>query len=390
MLGKEKMDNTPKVMGRINVQIKVKSAIRENPLARAVITSIKSLAFPLIAIVISIFVAVFFVMWAKGYGLGQYFTALTDLFKVIWKGSFGTTPKILDTLVYVTPLIFTGVAHAVAFRSGLFNIGVEGQFTMGMLSGALIGLIPGLSPFIHVPLIILGGMAAGAVWAGIPGYLKAKIGTNEVVNTIMMNYIALNVANWFILRSVFAVEGKDSTAVIQESAKLWRFAGTGYRLNISIFIGLICAIIVYWLIWKTTLGYEIRAVGLNFSAAEYGGINVARNTVLAMAISGAIAGIGGATHMAGVQHQFQSMFGFTGYGFDGIAVALLAKSNPIGCIAAAVLFGALNSCSKTLQLNGIPKEIVYLIQSIIIIFVATDYIVRYFTEKKKKKVMING
>lgn len=350
----------------------------------------KSLAYPLLAIFVSIFVAVFFVMWAKNYSLTQYFTALKDLFGVIWRGSFGSKGVALSTLVYVTPLIFTGVAHAIAFRTGLFNIGVEGQFVMGMLSASLLGLIPGLSPWIHVPIIIIGGMIAGVLWAAIPGYLKARWGTSEVVNTIMMNYIALNVSNFVILRTVFDVKGQASTAEIQHSAQLWRFAGESYRLNISIFIAVACAIIMYWLLWKTSLGYEIRAVGINPFASEYGGISISKNIVLAMALSGAIAGIGGATHMAGVQHQFQSMLATPQYGFDGMAVALLAKNNPIGCIATAVLFGALNSSSKVLQLNGIPKEIVYLIQSIIIVFVATDYIFRYFSEKKKKKVMING
>lgn len=352
-------------------------------------TSMKSLAFPFMAIIVSIFVAVFFVMWAKGYSILQYFTALGNLFWIIWDGSFGDARKALVTLEYVTPLIFTGVAHAVAFRTGLFNIGVEGQFILGMVSAAAIGVIPGLSPIIHIPLIIIGGLLAGGLWAAIPGYLKAKIGTNEVINTIMMNYIGLYFANWVILRSPLAVKGKANTPLIQESAQLLRFNNMS-RANISIFIAIIFAIFVFWLLWKTTVGYELRAVGINPHGAEYGGINIAKNTVLAMVISGAIAGVGGATHISGIFHQAQDFMSFPNFGFDGIAVALLAKSNPIGCIASAVLFGALNSSSKILQLNGIPKQIVYLIQAIVIIFVATDYIVKYFTEKKKKEAMING
>lgn len=351
---------------------------------------LNSLAFPMLAIVVSIFVAVFFVIWAKGYRLTQYFTALFDLFRTIWRGSFGSRSVTLSTLVYVTPLIFTGVAHSVTFRTGLFNIGVEGQFVMGMLSASMIGIIPGLNPWIHVPLIIIGGIVAGALWAAIPGYLRARWGTSEVVNTIMMNYLSVNLANFVIMKTAFGAPGKDSTYQIRPSAQLWRFAGANSRLNISIFIAVVLAMIIYWIFWKTTAGYEMRAVGVSPSAAEYGGINISRNTVLAMAISGAIAGIGGATHMAGVQLQFQSMLTSPQYGFDGMAVALLAKNNPIGCLATAVLFGSLNSSSKFLQINGIPKEIVYLIQSIIIIFVATDYIAKYFSERKKKKVMING
>lgn len=366
-----------------------KSLKKRNPFINALIGSLKALAYPFSAIVVAIFVSVFFVIWAKGYSLLDYFSAFSTLFSTIWNGSFGDARKSLETLIYVTPLIFTGLANAVAFRCGLFNIGVEGQFVMGMISAAVIGIIPGLNPVIHVTLIILGGIIAGAIWGGIPGYLKAKIGTNEVINTIMMNYIGMYFANWVILRTRFGIKGKASTPIIQQSAQLFRFSDMS-RANISIIIAIICAVFIYWLLWKTTIGYEIRAVGINPDAAEYGGISASKNIVLAMVLSGAIAGIGGATHIAGVMHQAQDMMAFPGFGFDGIAVALLAKSNPIGCIASAVLFGALNSSSKMLQLNGIPKEIVYLIQSIIIIFVATDYIVKYFSERKKRKVLING
>lgn len=349
----------------------------------------KALAYPLLAIFVSIFVAVFFVIWAKGYSITDYFTALKDLFRVIFNGSFGDKRKTLETLIYVTPLIFTGVANALAFRCGLFNIGVEGQFIVGTITASVIGLIPGLPSIIHVPLVIFGGLVAGAIWGGIPGYLKAKTGTNEVINTIMMNYLSLALVNYVVLRSAIGLKGKSQTPLIQDSATLLRFSSTS-RANIAIIIAIFVAIFIYWLLWKTTVGYEIRAVGLNALGAEYGGINVAKNTVLAMVLSGGIAGIGGAAHVAGVLHQSQDMVAFTGFGLDGIAVALLAKNNPIACIASAVLFGALNSSAKILQINGIPKEIVYLIQAIIIIFVASDYIVKYFSERKKRKVLING
>jgi len=195
-------------------------------------------------------------------------------------------------------------------------------------------------------------------------------------------------ANFFILRTAFGVEGKASTETIQESAQLHRFV-SGSGANISIFLAIAVAIFIFWLLWKTTVGYEIRAVGINPHAAEYGGINVAKNTILAMVISGGIAGVGGATHVAGVLLNVKDFMALPSYGFDGIAVALLAKSNPIGCIASAFLFGTLNSSARTLQLNGIPKDIVYLIQAIIIIFVATDYIVKYFSEKREKGAISN-
>lgn len=348
----------------------------------------KTLIFPLISIIISIFVAVFFVMWAKGYSLGQYFSALTDLFKTIWKGSFGNQKKALDSLIYITPMVFTGVAHSIAFRTGLFNIGVSGQFVLGMVGAGIVGLIPGLSPFIHIPLMIVAGIVAGGLWAAIPGYLKAKVGTNEVVNTIMMNYIALYFANWVVLRTIFTVKGKARTPNIMDGAQMMKIA-SGSRASWAIVIAVIFAILAYVLLWKTRTGYELRAVGINPHGSEYGGINIAKNTVLAMVISGAIAGIGGAMHVSGTILNVTDMGSLPSYGFDGIAVALLAKNNPIGCIASAILFGALRASSRTLQISGIPKQIVFLIQGIIIIFVAVDYIYEYIGKKRRKGAMIN-
>jgi ABC-type uncharacterized transport system permease subunit len=351
-------------------------------------SGLKALAFPFFSIIVSIFVAVFFVMWAKEYSILQYFSALGDLFELIYRGGFGSERVTFVTISEVTPLIFTGVANAVAFKTGLFNIGVAGQFILGMLAAAIVGTIPGLNPVIHIILVILSGLVAGGLWGAIPGYLKAKVGTHEVINTIMMNYISMALANFVVLRTAFGVTGKASTPTIQKSAELHRFV-SGSGANISIFLAIAVAIFIFWLLWKTTVGYEIRAVGINPHGAEYGGINVAKNTVLAMVLSGAIAGVGGATQVAGVLHNVKDFMALPSYGFDGIAVALLAKSNPIGCIASALLFGTLNSSSRTLQLNGIPKDIVYLIQAIIIIFVATDYIVKYFSEKKKKEAIRN-
>ncbi|WP_291583281.1 ABC transporter permease [Clostridium sp. UBA6640] len=350
--------------------------------------NLKAIAFPFIAIILSLFISVFFIMWAKGYPITKYFTALGELISIVWKGSFGTKRNMMTTLAEVTPLIFTGVAHALAFRCGLFNIGVAGQFALGMLAAAIVGTIPGLSPVIHIPLMIVSGIIAGSIWAGIPGYLKAKFGTSEVINTIMMNYISVFLCNYIILKTRFGVPGKASTPIIEESAKFTRFM-KGAPANTSIFLAILIAIFIFWLLWKTTVGYEIRAVGINPHGAEYGGVNIPKNMILAMVISGALAGIGGATHISGVMYTLQDFMAVPSYGFDGIAVALLAKNNPIACIGSAILFGALNNSARALQLNGIPKQIVYLIQAIIIIFVATDYIVKYFEEKKKKGAIVN-
>lgn len=362
---------------------------KENKMSDKAKNTLKSILFPIVAVILSLFISVFFVMWAKGYSITQYFTALSDLLSVVWKGSFGTQKNALATLSEVTPLIFTGVASAVAFKCGLFNIGVGGQFVLGMLAAAAVGIIPGLSPVIHIPLIIISGIVAGGIWGGIPGFLKAKFGTSEVINTIMMNYISISLANYFILRTAFGVPGKSATPEIQSSAMLARFV-TGSSANMGIFIAVVTALLMGFLLWKTKTGYEMRAVGINPYAAEYAGVNISQKAVLAMLISGAIAGLGGAVHVAGVKHMIQDFLVVPTYGFDGVAVALLAKKNPVACIGTAVLFGALNSSSRTLQINGIPKEIVFLIQAVIIIFVASDYILTYFQNKKKKGEIMNG
>lgn len=342
---------------------------------------LKNFSISAISIILALFISVFFVMWAKDYNFSQ---AAELLFKSIWKGSFGTKTNLVETLVFATPLIFTGLAHAVAFRTGLFNIGVEGQFMIGMIVATIVGLIPGIPAIIHIPLTIIAGTIGGAIWAAIPGYLKARVGTNEVVNTIMLNFVAKSISNYFTM-GPFHMENSASTENIQKSAELFRFLGEYNRLNVSIFIAIIVVFLVYILLWKTTIGYEIRAVGLSPTSAEYGGISISKNIILAMVISGIIAGLGGATHIMGVQHQSAQLGGFPGYGMDGIAVALVAKSNPIGVIFSAILFAALNYSSGTLMLAGIPKTIVYLVQGIIILFIAGEYAFRLISERMKKR-----
>lgn len=343
--------------------------------------SYKNILFPLISILFAIIIAIFFVMWAKNAG---FIESGASLFKAIWKGSFGSKFSITETLTYTTPLILSGLANAIAFRTGLFNIGVEGQIQVGMITAAAVGLLPNLPHPVHIVLILLIGTLAGGIWGAIPGYLKAKTGTNEVVNTIMMNYIALYLSNYIVMYPL-NLKGQACTPLIKQSAMLSHFMGANYRLSTGIFIALAFVVLIYILLWKTTTGYELRAVGLNPMAAEYGGINIKKNIVLAMAISGAIAGLTGAVHISGVQRQALSLPNLSGMGFDGMAVALLAKSHPIGVVFSALLFGALQSSALTLQMAKIPKEIISLIQAVIIIFVAADYVYKWIGEKRKKK-----
>lgn len=346
--------------------------------------SFKGIGTSMLAIIVGLLVSVLFVVISSDKGIIE---SASTLFESLWKGSFGTSDNLIETMVFAVPLIFTGLAHAIAFKTGLFNIGVEGQFIIGMLIAAVIGIIPGIPRIIHLPLVLIGGALGGAIWAAIPGYLKAKTGTNEVVNTIMMNFIAMHITN-YVVNSTKA-KGTEATALLTESASLTRFLGDQYRLTTGIFIALIFVVIVYFLLWKTTIGYELRAVGSNLFAAEYGGINIKKNIVLAMAISGLIAGLGGAIHISGVQHQAFKLFGFPNFGFDGIAVALVAKSNPFGVIFSAILFGALNLSSGTLMLYGISKSVSYLIQGTVILFIAAENIYRFIGERRKKEVVKN-
>lgn len=348
----------------------------------------KPVIFSLISIVVALLVAVIFVMISSKEG---FFTSASNLFSSIWKGSFGDFDAIAETFVFVTPFIFTGLANAIAFKTGLFNIGAEGQFIIGMLGASIVGLIPGIPHIIHITLIVIAGIVCGGVWAGIPGWLKAKVGTNEVVSTIMMNFIGMNLLNYIVMGAIND-PGQAQSKQIQASAMLGRVFGQSNRTSTALIMGIILAFLVAILLWKTTVGYEIRAVGLSPYAAEYGGISIKKNIILAMVLSGAIAGLGGATHVAGIQYKAIQLFGFTGFGTTGITVALLAKSNPIGVIFSAILFGALESSSLTLQMNGIPKDIVYLVQSIIILFVAGDAVYKIVGDKlkKKKEVRANG
>lgn len=339
------------------------------------ITPVVSLA---LALIISLFIVYYTI---PDLSLGE---SASLFFKSLFEANFKNTKAISDFLVNSTPLIFTGLAHALAFRSGLFNIGVEGQFTIAAITAAALGLIPGLPMIIHVPLVISGAIIAGAIWAFIPGFFKATRGTNEVVNTIMMNYIAMHVYN-YIIKNPLKVENSVATAQIQASATLYRFLGDRYRVNVGLFIALAAAVGVWYFMSHTKKGYELRATGLNMYAAEYGGMNRKRNIILAMVISGALAGLAGAGQIMGPEHSAKELAKFAGFGFNGIAVALLAKSHPLGVLLSALLFGALINAGPYMQLNGISKDIGFIVQALVILFVAADHVWKMLLDQRKKK-----
>jgi simple sugar transport system permease protein len=291
-----------------------------------------------------------------------------------------------ESLVVATPYIFSGLAVAIGFRCGLFNIGAEGQFFIGALTSAYVGYsITGLPAIIHLPLAILAGILGGAVWGIIPGYLKARFGAHEVVNTIMMNWIAFRLSDWLLNGPMQSSGFRPVTPNVEHTAELPRFFPAPIRFNWGFVLALVVAYGLYWFLFKTTLGFEIRSVGANPDAAKYAGMNIIRNFVLVMAISGGLAGLAGASQVLGVDHWVGQGFS-AGYGFDAIALALLGKSHPAGVVLSALLFGFLRSGATRMQsIAGVPIEIISIIQGLVIVFIAAPDIIRWVYRLKGSK-----
>ena len=288
-----------------------------------------------------------------------------------------------NVLYRATPLIFTGLAVALAFQCGLFNIGGEGQMVMGGFAITWIGFTFVKFPaFLLIPFCILAGAVVGAMWAAIPGYLKARRGVHEVVTTIMLNWIAVAFTQYLTMAYKPKASWIPHTHKISESAQLTRLSeylnmiGIDFPksnlLNTAVLLALITVVFVAFLLKRTKLGYEIRSVGLNPSAAECAGISVAKNTVLAMAISGAIAGLAGVNQVMGYKHRFRYGI-FEGLGFDGIGVAFIGRNSPFGVVLAAVLFGILDHGGLAIDVSTrVPREIVLVLKATILIFVVVS------------------
>ncbi|ALC85974.1 branched-chain amino acid ABC transporter permease [Bacillus sp. FJAT-22090] len=334
---------------------------------------------PVISVILGLLVGAI-VMLVSGYDPVQGYIAL-------WNGIFGDSYAIGETIRQITPYLLSGLAVAFAFRTGLFNIGVEGQLLVGWFAAAYVGVAFDLPMYIHLPFAIIAAALAGAIWAFIPGLLKAKLQVHEVIVTIMMNYIALHTTNALIR---IISDGGDNTGTIKETASLKSLffeSMTDYsRLHYGIFIALAMVLLMWFILEKTTTGYELKAVGFNKNASEYAGMNVNKNIILSMVISGAFAGLAGAMEALGTFQYANVKGGFTGIGFDGIAVALLGANTPLGVVFGATLFGALKYGALNMpNAAGIPVEIVSIVIAIIIFFVACGYVIRYFLEKMNKK-----
>lgn len=336
----------------------------------------QEIVIPIVAVLLALLIGSGFILFVGENPITAY--------SVLVKESFGSARNIATTLQRATPLMFTGLAVAFAFRAGLFNIGAEGQLYMGAFAAAWVGFtFSNLPRLVHLPLAVLAGMIGGALWAAIPGYLKAKLGVHEVINTIMLNFIALYLTDWLATGPFHGGSWVPETARIKGTAALSRLY-LPTRLSSGIYLALVAAVVAYLILWKTKRGYELRAVGLNPHAAEYGGINVARNTVIAMAISGAFAGLAGMEQILGLHNRFIVRFS-PDLGFMGIAVALLGKNHPVGVIFAAVLFGALQTGSAAMdRLTAVPRELITIIQALIIFFVAAEYLIRRMLRLKEE------
>ena len=303
----------------------------------------------------------------------------------IAQASFGDIGVLSDTIVKATPILLTALACSVAFRMKLWNIGAEGQFIMGAWGASAVVLFPLLpsqtSPWIFIPAMILAGMATGAAWGFIPGYLKAKFNVNEIISTLMLNYIAVSWVNFWVF-AVWTEGGFQMSTKFPDNASLPRLlnyaasipAFRGLTTHLGLLFGIIAAIILWLVVYRSRWGYEIRLIGDNPRAAKYAGISITRNTIFVMMLSGALAGLGGMSEVTGVIHRLQTSPLAAGYGFTGIIVAWLAKLNPLVIILVSVLFGALLLAGREIQPSGVPK----MIQGIILVcLIASDFLLRY-------------
>ncbi len=349
---------------------------------------VRGVGLPLLSVFTAVIIGGIFIILA-GYDPIAAYQGLLD-------GAFGDAASLTRTLVKMTPLVFSGLAVAFGFKGGLFNIGVQGQLIMGSVTSAWIGFAlpvdlgdPVLSTVVHVFLALLAGAVGGALWGAIPGLLKAYTGAHEVITTIMFNYIASNLISW-LLYAGSPAEGippgllNDGNGVIARTPSILQTAQLPViydppgpqALHLGLFLAVIAAVFILFLMNRTTFGFELRMVGLNSPAARYSGISVKRITVLTMVISGALAGLAGAMQTLGVNYRYEPNQSL-GLGFDAITVALLASSHPLGILVSAFLFGAMDAGGTRMQFNsGVPTEIVMVVQALILMFVAAEQIIR--------------
>src|SRR5450432_1188308 len=359
-----------------------------NPFAgmwRGLINLLGRMVVPALAVFTAVIIGAVFILLA-GFDPFKAYSSLLQ-------GSLGSDAALTRSLLKMTPLILSGLAVAFAFKGGLFNIGAQGQLVVGALCSAWAGFaITGLPPVLHIPIALAAGVIGGALWATIAGVLKAFTGAHEVISTIMLNYVASLLLDWAVAGGTTTTAPGPLAAckTLQQCAiaktppilpsaylPIFYHPTTGSdALHVGVFIAIAMALLVSLVLYKTTFGFEVRMVGLNPNAARYSGINVKRLTVITMMISGGLAGLAGAIQTQGLNYQFEVNQSLT-TGFDSIAVALLAGSNPIAIIPSAFLFGAMNAGGAQMQLDShVNTDLIQIIQALILTFVAADQIIR--------------
>ena len=334
----------------------------------------------LISIVISFLVGALFLLAMGINPLLAYQTLIS--------GVFSTTKNLSYCVVYATPLIFTGLAVAFSFRTGVFNIGAEGQFVVGSMAACVVGILVPAPALLLIPMCFIAAALAGALWGIIVGFLKTKFGINEVLSMIMFNWIAYYLSNYIAgLNGIKNTGSAEATQNVAEAAMIllpkdWIQAlGLAPKANWGILVAILAVILVYVVIEKTTAGYELKAVGFNRYAAEYGGINVNRSILMALAISGALAGIGGAMQLLGQGARISIFTSQEGFGFQGISVALIGASSPIGVFFAGLFYGALKYGGGKLNLIHAPSEVIEIITGTIVFFIAISHVFRIRVKK---------
>ncbi len=306
-------------------------------------------------------------------------------YAALFEGAFGGVKPLTETLVAATPLIFGGLAFAVAAQAGLFNIGIEGQLVLGGLAAGIVGALPlGLPAILHLPLALLAAVAAGGLWGFLPGFLKAKTGAHEVITTIMLNYLAFRLSTILISMDGLLPVKPDlqATMPVQPGARLPKLIPET-RLNAGFLLALVAAAVIWWLLYRTTFGYRLRTVGISRGAAAYAGISWGATIILAMTLSGILAGLGGAADTLGLQGRYYNVQ--AGYGFTSIAVGLVGRNNPFGVVAAALLFGALSAGATKMQNTaGASKDLVSVLLGLVILSVSAFAVLDEFRKRRKQ------
>ena len=360
----------------------------------------KPITATLIAIALG-FVVAAVLLAVAGYDPGASFAAL-------FEGVFAKPKYISNTIIKAAPIILTGISVAFAFKTGMFNIGAEGQYVAGTVCAVLVGAKLNLPMPLQVPAVVLAGVAGGALIGAITGFLKSRFGIHEVITAIMLNWTMLYLNNFVVNSALYHKPSSTSSFPVNPSSYTmvlpnWKMSDAGLEslrkipwlfdflvksdVNVAFLVAIAIAVLIWFVLYRSKLGYELRAVGFNRDAAEFAGINVGRNTLLAMTIAGAISGLAGALMVTGIEpHSISTLAAFENYGFNGFSVALIAGSSPIGCIFAGLLFGGLLYGGQSVQIAvGAPTDIINIMIGTIVFFVALARVVALIANRLEKR-----